>query len=156
MDIRGGGKKSKSWNLIRLTSLSHSLCSTDSKNIKMSSEDPWEVLALKGQISDQNEAKIQRNRPKFQSQFWLPNNLLPDVVFSIPYWRIIIIINRTVNKIISKNAQLFWAHRLLGWLLTEPGPAAPLSEVSLYLVITLHFQVCVGWPGENIGLFPCH
>ena len=61
--ILGGGKKSKSWNLIRLTSLSHSLCSTDSENTKMSSEDPWEVLALDGSISYQNEAKIQRKWP---------------------------------------------------------------------------------------------
>ena len=59
----GGGKKSKSWNLIRLTSLSHSLCSTDSENTKMSSEDPWEVLALDGSIKYQNEAKIQRKWP---------------------------------------------------------------------------------------------
>ena len=39
------------------------LYSTDFKKIKFSFEDLWEVLALEGQISDQNEAKIQRKRP---------------------------------------------------------------------------------------------
>ena len=49
----------------------------------MSSEDPWEVLALEGSILDQNEAKIQRKWPLFQNQFSFGYNFLPDAVFSI-------------------------------------------------------------------------
>ena len=57
----------------------------------MSSEDPWEVLALEGSISDQNEAKIQRKRPLFKNQFWFGYNFLPDSVFSIPFLQVIYI-----------------------------------------------------------------
>ena len=42
----GGAKKIKSLILNQLCVFSHSPCSTDSKNIKMSSGDPWEVLPV--------------------------------------------------------------------------------------------------------------
>ena len=57
----------------------------------MSSEDPWEVLALEGSISDQNEAKIQRKRTLFQNQFWFGYNFLPGTFFSIPFSQVIYI-----------------------------------------------------------------
>ena len=59
----GQGKNSTSWIWIYLTSYSHSPCSTDSKNKKMSSEDPREVLPLELSILGKNEAKIQRKWP---------------------------------------------------------------------------------------------
>ena len=48
-------------DLILLTSLSQFPGSTHYKNIKISSEDPLEVFALRGSILDQNEAKKQMN-----------------------------------------------------------------------------------------------
>ena len=49
-----GGQKTKSWIFIQLLILSHSLCSTDSRNIKVISVVTWEVLALERHFPPKN------------------------------------------------------------------------------------------------------
>ena len=66
--IRGGGKKIKSWNLNQLASCAHSICSTDSKNMKISSELTWEVLPLETSFSTKYGSKYKENGHIFGPQ----------------------------------------------------------------------------------------
>ena len=81
----GGAKKHNNFELaILLFPFSISPCPTDFKDIKMSSEDPWEMIPLECLSYTKNMAKIQRKWPQCQSRFCSVHNFFTDAYLSIP------------------------------------------------------------------------
>ena len=112
----GGTKKPQSLNLNQLCRYSHSLCYTDSKNIKIVSEGRWEVPPLEPYIS----AKIYKGSKKCIKGKNCRH------VFQFFYFETIFLIN------LDSQVRLLWSRRFFRH---QDQPYRPMSYFDVICII---------------------